>query len=79
MLENAISRAIENVAEMETYSVAVHRSPLNVNQNNGIIHRYRDNSMKIIVTGVPENGDSTNARIDIDFTKIDSIFNRMGS
>ena len=34
--------------------------------------------MKLIVTGVPESGDSTNSRIDNDFTEIDSILNHIG-
>ena len=34
--------------------------------------------MKLIVTGVPESGDSTNGRIDNDFTEIDGILNHNG-
>ena len=34
--------------------------------------------MKLIVTGVPECGDSTNGRIDNDSTEIDAILNHIG-
>ena len=34
--------------------------------------------MKLIVTGVPESGDSTNSRIDNDFTEIDGFLNHIG-
>ena len=59
VLENAIPKAIEKVAEMEPDSGAVHRHPLNIIESNDNIHRDRDDSMKLIVTGVPESGDST--------------------
>ena len=78
VLENAIPKAIEKVAEMEPDSGAVHRYPLNVIESNDNIHRDRDDSMKFIVTGVPESGDSTNSRIDNDFTEIDGILNHIG-
>ena len=77
VLENAIPKAIEKVAKMEPSSVAAHRSPLNVNQSNGNIHRYRVNSMKLIVTGVPKSGDSTNGPIANDFREMDGILNKI--
>ena len=52
VLENAIPKAIEKVAEMETNSVAVPRSPLNVNKNNGNMNRYRETivwNLKLLV------------------------------
>ena len=78
MLENAIPKAIEKVTEKEPDSVVVHRRPQNVNQSNDYIHQDRDDSMKLIVNGVPESGDSNKARIDIDFTEIDGVLNHIG-
>ena len=77
MLDNAIPKAIEKVAELEPDSVAAHRRS-NVNQSNVNIHRDRDDSMKLIVTDVPESGDLTHGRIDNDFTEIDGILNHTG-
>ena len=54
VLENAISKVI---AEKEHDSIAIHRRPLNVNESNENIHGERDDSMKLIVAGVPESGD----------------------
>ena len=76
MLENAI--AIEKVAEMKPNSVAVQRRQLNVNQKHDNIHRDKNDSMKLIVTVVPESGSSTNGRIDNDFAEIDGILNHIG-
>ena len=45
----------------------------------GTIHWYRDNSMKFIVTAIPESGESTNGRIDDYIAKIDDILDRIGS
>ena len=63
---------------MEPDSVAVHRRSPNVNQSNVNIHRDRDDSMKLTVTGVTESGGPTNVRIDNDFTEIDGILNHIG-
>ena len=63
VLNNVIPKAVEKVAEMGPISVALHRSPLSVNQGNDNIHRDRDDSMTLIVTNVNESGDSTNGRI----------------
>ena len=78
VLETAIPNVIEKVAEKEHDSVAIHRRPLNVNESNDNIRGERDDSMKLIVTGVPESGDSTNSRTDNDFTEIDGILNHIG-
>ena len=77
VLEKATPKAIEEVTEMEPDSGAVHRHPLNFIESNDNIHRDRDNSLKFIVTGVPESGDSTNSWIDNDFTDIDGILNHI--
>ena len=78
VLENAIPKVIEKVAEKEYDSVAIQRCPLKINESNDNIRRERDDSMKLIVTGVPESGDSTNSRIDNDFTEIDGVLNHIG-
>ena len=78
VLKNSVSKAIEKVAEMERVSAAVHRHQLHLNQSNESIYRDRDDSRKLIVTGVPETGDSINDRIDNDFTELDGILNQIG-
>ena len=77
VLENAISRAIEKVAKMEPNSVVPYWSPIKVKQSNDNIHRYRVNSLKLIVTIVPKSGDSTNGPIANDFREMDGILNEI--
>ena len=47
-------------------------------ESNDNIHRDRDDSMKLIVTGIPESGDSTNSRFENDFTELNGILNHIG-
>ena len=78
LLKNAISKAYEEVVEMEPDFVAVPRLLHKRSPKHCRLSSSRRPQSETFNTNVPESRDSINGRIDNDFTEVVGILNNIG-